>query len=64
MTSKHQQAALGELFIASTPNPAIDAAVFSQTVPELAIAAARKEIVFIERDVPDIDTLIRGSQPK
>lgn len=60
MTSKYQQAALGELFIASTPNPAIDAAVFSQTVLELAIAAARKEIVFIDDQVPDIEVLVRG----
>ncbi|MDY0961659.1 Ig-like domain-containing protein [Massilia sp. CFBP9026] len=60
MTSKQQQAALGELFIASTPNPAIDVAVSSQTVPELAIAAARKEIVFIDDQVPDIEVLVRG----
>lgn len=60
MTSNYQQAALGELFIASTPNPAIDAAVLRQTVPELAIAAARKEIVFIDDQVPDIEVLICG----
>jgi len=61
MTSKQQQAALGELAIAS--NPAARSAGLHHAAPavsELAIAGARMEIVFIEDDVPDIDTLIRG----
>jgi len=61
MTSKYQQVALGELAIAS--NPAARSAGLhhaAPAVPELATAGARTEIVFIEDNVPDIDTLIRG----
>ncbi|WP_306394695.1 Ig-like domain-containing protein [Telluria beijingensis] len=59
MTSKHQQAGLGELFIASSAAARVDDGQ-AAAVPELAIASGRIEIVFIESDVADIDTLIRG----
>ena len=61
MTSKYPQAALGELFIASgAAARGNDNQAIAATLPELAIAGGRTEIVFIESDVADIDTLIRG----
>lgn len=61
MTSKHQQAGLGELFIASNPLvSAADTGPAADSVPELALNGERKEIVFIIDDVADIDTLVQG----
>lgn len=61
MTSKYQQAGLGELFIASGAAARVDdGQAIAAALSELEIASGRKELVFIEDNVPDIDTLIRG----
>ncbi|GEM_PF-1609977 len=61
MTRTLTNADIGDLFIAGAPvseavgDPA--AAIF---LPELTIAGARTEIIFIEGNVPDLDALILG----
>ena len=61
MTAQPTDIEIGDLVIVSAPVQAPIGEQASETIPqELVITGARKEIVFIEDDVPDIDTLIQG----
>lgn len=61
MTRTLTNADIGDLVIAAAPvSKAPGDQATAVVVPELTIAGARTEIIFIEDNVPDIDTLILG----
>jgi large repetitive protein len=61
MTSSMTENEFGNLVIASGPTPELASLQSTDlAAQELAIARTRMEIVFIEDDVPDLDTLVQG----